>query len=180
MAASTSESSSKPKTSISLTEDDIPGAKIDRKSIDQCSVVQLKRWLLCRGAKTSGKKCSLVNRVKDYIKNGLDHKYLRDPDGGINVLRKKAEIGVFEHKYPELTEIFHKEVFKSNLMGIPKVSFATIWRYMIDGVDSKKKRSTTKPLVMGYNFFKSGHVLFVCHLHENGKHYLKSPYTPVI
>ncbi|KAK3713258.1 hypothetical protein QZH41_010432, partial [Actinostola sp. cb2023] len=37
------------------------------------------------GAKTSGKKCSLVNRVKDYINNGLDRKYLRDPDGGISV-----------------------------------------------------------------------------------------------
>ena len=38
-----------------LTENDIPGAKIPREALDLCTVPQLKRWLLCRGAKTTGK-----------------------------------------------------------------------------------------------------------------------------
>ena len=49
---------------IDITEDDIPGAKISRESIEQCSVVLLKRWLLCRGAKTSGKKATLITRYE--------------------------------------------------------------------------------------------------------------------
>ena len=108
----------------------------------------------------------------------MNSKYLRDPDGGINLLRKKAEFGVLEKAEPDLPQSFPKEGFKSDLMGIPKVTFGTVWRYMIDGVDSKKKLSTAKPLVKGYNFFKSGHVFFICHLLENGKHYLKSQVMP--
>ena len=46
-----------------LTEDDIPGVKLPRDSVEKCSVVQLKRWLLCRGAKTTGIKKALVSRL---------------------------------------------------------------------------------------------------------------------
>jgi hypothetical protein len=49
---------------------------------------------------------------------------------------------------------------------------------MIDRVDSKTKLSTAKPLVKGYIYFKSGHVLFDCHLHKNGEHYIKSQFLP--
>ncbi|KAK3746729.1 hypothetical protein QZH41_001466 [Actinostola sp. cb2023] len=76
-----------------------------------------------------------LGRVNDYIKTGLDSKYLHDPDGGINLLRKKAEFGVLEKAEPDLPQSFPKEGFKSDLMGIPKVTFGTVWRYMIDGVD---------------------------------------------
>ncbi|KAK3712312.1 hypothetical protein QZH41_017248, partial [Actinostola sp. cb2023] len=110
---------------IDITEDDIPGAKISRESIEQCSVVQLKRWLLCRGAKTSGKKATLITRyeivdklipkVKDYIQNGLDSKYLRDPDGGINILRKKAQLGVLDNEEPDFSHTFPREGFKCDL-----------------------------------------------------------------
>ena len=41
---------------VILSEEDIPGAKIPHETVEQCSVVQLKRWLLCRGAKTTGNK----------------------------------------------------------------------------------------------------------------------------
>lgn len=47
---------------VILTEEDIPGAKIPRETVEQCSVVQLKRWLLCRGAKTTGNKKALITR----------------------------------------------------------------------------------------------------------------------
>ena len=45
-----------------LTEDDIPGAVLPNRNVEASSVVQLKRWLICRGAKTSGKKSALVSR----------------------------------------------------------------------------------------------------------------------
>ena len=55
------------KEKIILTEEDIPGATIARESVQQCTVVQLRRWLLCRGAKTSGKKASLITRYDDLL-----------------------------------------------------------------------------------------------------------------
>ena len=47
---------------IVLTEEDIPGAKLPRGNAEECTVPQLRRWLLCRGVKISGKKAELVKR----------------------------------------------------------------------------------------------------------------------
>jgi hypothetical protein len=43
--------------SVSLSEEDIPGAKITRESVEECNVVQLSR-----GAKASGVKVILIDR----------------------------------------------------------------------------------------------------------------------
>ena len=48
--------------SINLREDDVPGAILPRKIPEECTVKQLQRWLLCRGAKTTGKKMQLIQR----------------------------------------------------------------------------------------------------------------------
>ena len=45
-----------------LTESDIPGASLDGKNPSELSVVQLKRWLVCRGAPVTGKKPELIQR----------------------------------------------------------------------------------------------------------------------
>jgi hypothetical protein len=45
-----------------ILSEDIPGAKLPRETVEEGSVVQLKSWLVCRGAKTSGKKGPLVSR----------------------------------------------------------------------------------------------------------------------
>ena len=45
---------------ISLCESDVPGAKFVHESICSHSVVELKRWLECRGLAVSGKKHYLV------------------------------------------------------------------------------------------------------------------------
>ena len=37
---------------ITLTEDDIPGAKLDSKHLDKYTVQELQWWLLCRGITT--------------------------------------------------------------------------------------------------------------------------------
>lgn len=58
----------------------------------------------------------------------------------------------------------------------PKISFGTIWWFMIEGVDSKKQLLTAMPLIKGFNFFKSSHVLYIGNLHEIEKQhtYIKS------
>ena len=45
-----------------LTESDIPGASLDGKNPSELSVVQLKRWLVCRGTPVTGKKPELIQR----------------------------------------------------------------------------------------------------------------------
>ena len=47
---------------LMLQEDDIPGASLNGKDPSELNVVQLKRWLACRGAPLSGKKPELIDR----------------------------------------------------------------------------------------------------------------------
>ena len=96
----------------------------------------------------------------------------------MNLLKKKAQLGVLDNAEPDISITFPREGFSTDISGMPKLTFGTIWRYMIDGVECKKQISTAKPLVKGYNFYKSGHVLFISHLSENGKHYMKSQVMP--
>ena len=65
--ADSSKTPAKGALKVILSEEDIPGAKIPRETVEQCSVVQLKRWLLCRGAKTTGNKKALVTRYVRFI-----------------------------------------------------------------------------------------------------------------
>ena len=34
-----------------ILSQDIPGANLPRETVEECTVVQVKRWLVCRGAK---------------------------------------------------------------------------------------------------------------------------------
>lgn len=45
-----------------LSEADIPGASLNNKDPSELNVVQLKRWLSCRGAPLTGKKPELIAR----------------------------------------------------------------------------------------------------------------------
>ncbi|KAL5022777.1 hypothetical protein ScPMuIL_001932 [Solemya velum] len=53
-------------TIVHLTEDDVPGAKLGG-DIEQYTNVLLKRWLQCRGLKSTGKRDELLKRCKDAI-----------------------------------------------------------------------------------------------------------------
>ena len=47
---------------ITLDENEIPGAKFRCSDVSAHSVMELKRWLECRGLKTTGTKPELVKR----------------------------------------------------------------------------------------------------------------------
>jgi len=47
---------------IKLSENDVPGASFGDRTADDCTMVQLQRWLECRGLKTSGTKSALIQR----------------------------------------------------------------------------------------------------------------------
>ena len=105
------------------------------------------------------------------IKNGLDVKYLRDPKGGIQLLRKKKlNLASLKRKSHSSICPFQKKVTKLIL----RVSL----KYLLEPYGSKKQLSTAKPLVKGFNFFKSGHVLYIGYLHKNGEHFIKSQVLP--
>lgn len=40
------------------------------------------------------------------MKCGLDKKELRDPDGGVHLARKKAQLGILERHIPDCTALF--------------------------------------------------------------------------
>ena len=50
-------------TIICLREEDVPGASLNGRDPSQLHVVELKRWLRCRGATTAGRKEDLVKRL---------------------------------------------------------------------------------------------------------------------
>ena len=51
---------------IYLTEDDVSGAKLPQKSIENNSVDDLKRWLLCRGLSSRNSESHAV-LIKRYF-----------------------------------------------------------------------------------------------------------------
>ena len=89
---------------------------------------------------------------------GLAEKNLRDPDGGIHLARKKAQLGILEVVEPDAKTCSPNEGFSENLEGLPEVKFETIWTYMVACLDAKKQLLTAKPLVKGYNFYKSHNI----------------------
>ena len=107
--------------------------------------------------------------VNHYVDHKLDVKYLRDPDGGINVLKKKAEAGLLDQTAPTEIKSFPTEGYSTNLSKMPKVTFGIVWKFMIDSMEWKRQLSTAKQLVKGYNFFMSIHALSAYHQNTSSK-----------
>ena len=67
--AEPSHASGKISTSVCLTKDDIPGAKLPKSSPEECSCWMLRRWLQCRRGRKTGKKAALhVQRDKAEVR----------------------------------------------------------------------------------------------------------------
>ena len=75
---------------------------------------------------------------------------------------------------------FPNEGFSENLKGLPEFSFKTIWAYMVACFDAKKQLSTAKPLVKGYNVYKSGNVLTIKSCKEDHRAFVKSQVLPSV
>ncbi|XP_065903217.1 uncharacterized protein [Dysidea avara] len=120
---------------LMLTETDIPGASLNGKSPNQLTVVQLKRWLVCRGAPISGKKSDLIERVQCYINYGWDQ-HLVDPDKEANSRKKLAAAVDDPQSLP--SRLLHSvpaaddTLWTSRLYKIPKITFSTIYDFLVD------------------------------------------------
>ena len=81
-----------------------------------------------------------------------------DPDGGVNLAKKRKLLGVAEVVDPEINENFPSSGFQCGIALLPRISFSHIWKYLIEEVELRKKLATEQPIAKGYNFYKSGHV----------------------
>ena len=117
-------------------------------------------------------------RYKDYVSGGLHLKKLRDPDGGVHLARKKVLMGIADEINPAITDLFPKDGYHDDLSNVPDVNFGTVWKYMIESSNAKRQLSTAKPLVKGFNFFKSGNVVKVSVCSRDNKSFVKSQVLP--
>ena len=104
---------------------------------------------------------------------------LIDPDGGVHLAKKKARLGLCENISPKSPDEFPTEGYNDDLSDVPNVDYNMIWKFMVQNV-SGKGTSTAKPLIKGYNFFKSGHVVKLekHNLSENGLCHLRGRILP--
>lgn len=116
-------------------------------------------------------------RVNDYINNGLSNN-LVDPDGGVNVQKKRLKLGMIQEVNPTCNAEFPADGFQVGISCVPRIGYNHIWKYLIEDVELKKQLSVEKPIVKGYNFFKSGKVLGLYSKSENGLVYVKSQVQP--
>ena len=81
-----------------------------------------------------------------------------DPDGGVNLAKKRKVLGVAEVFDPEINENFPSGGFQCGIALLPRISFSHSWKDLIEEVELRKKLATEKPIAKGCNFYKSGHV----------------------
>lgn len=101
-----------------------------------------------------------------------------DPDGGVNLAKKKQKLGAVNEVDPELNEKFPSSGFQCGISELPRIAFGHIWKYLIEDVELRKKLSTEKPIMKGYNFYKSGHVRQIFSKKEGDKCFVKSQVLP--
>ena len=82
-----------------------------------------------------------------------------DPDGEVNVQKKRLKLGLIQEVNPTCNAEFPADGFQVGISCVPRIGYNHIWKYLIEDVEFKKQLSVEKPIVKGYNFFKSGKVL---------------------
>ncbi|XP_015769847.1 PREDICTED: uncharacterized protein K02A2.6-like [Acropora digitifera] len=151
------------------------GVCVDKLS-DRSYLLQCQDKVL-RQVPVSGKRHELIKRVNDYINSGLE-KNLVDPDGGLNIKKKRLKLGLEREVEPVINVEFPSEGFQVGVSCLPKIGYSQIWKYLIEEVEFKKQLSVEKPIVKGYNFFKSGKVLGLYSKTDNVVFYVKSQVMP--
>lgn len=119
-------------------------------------------------------KFSFFFRVNDYIRSGLDSKNLIDPDGGINLENKRRGLGLQEDQETATLVDFPTKGFVVGINSKLHVGYPQIWKFLIDDVELKKQLSVEKPIVKGYNFYKSGKVQGIYTKQQEELFYIKS------
>ena len=62
---------------------------------------------------------------------------LIDPDGGVNLAKKKARLGLCENISPKSPDEFPTEGYNDDLSDVPNVDYNMIWKFMVQNVSGK-------------------------------------------
>ena len=62
---------------------------------------------------------------------------LIDPDGGVNLAKKKARLGLCENISPKSPDEFPREGYNDDLSDVPVVDYNIIWKFMVQNVSGK-------------------------------------------
>ena len=73
---------------------------------------------------------------------------------------------------------FPDKGFEVGLSRIPTIGRSQIWKYLIEDVQLKGQLSVEKPIVKGYNFYRSGKGLGLYSQQINGVHCIKGRVMP--
>ena len=92
--------------------------------------------------------------------------------------KKRLKLGMIQEVNPTCNAEFPADGFQVGISCVPRIGYNHIWKYLIEDVELKKQLSVEKPIVKGYNFFKSGKVLGLYSKSENGLVYVKSQVQP--
>ncbi|XP_071085447.1 uncharacterized protein [Haliotis cracherodii] len=195
--------STSPLFNVSLLPEDVPGAQFIYPDVDRHSVVQLKRWLECRGLSMTGTKTELVERCQECIRAQQDTDISISIDNGkwyqIKVQDVLASLNssspcsaVTQTPTPPITGW---KAFPSGNIP-PTFSYGDIYQYIIasarlqplpqvtpindgdDDDDQDNTFSTAKPTKKGRAFFKSGHIQNIQTCSKNEYYYLKCECLP--
>ncbi|CAC5378406.1 unnamed protein product [Mytilus coruscus] len=170
---------------VTLTSDDVPGAKINFDDLDNYGNVQLKRWLECRGLKTGGNKSDLVQRCKDAVKAGKSEDIDIAIDGGKWCDVKAAKT----KKDPSLSlqllipPVLGWKPFPSRQIPA-NFNYGHIYHYLLESVvmegengqteDTDLGHLTSKPLTKGQQYVKSGSVSNIMDNERNHHYFVKA------
>ena len=88
--------------------------------------------------------------------------------------KKRLKLGLIQEVNPTCNAEFPADGFQVAISCVPPIGY----NHIIEDVEFKKQLSVEKPIVKGYNFFKSGKVLGLYSKSENGLVYVKSQVQP--
>ncbi|XP_013419437.1 uncharacterized protein LOC106180092 [Lingula anatina] len=147
---------------VRLTEDDVPGAKFSYETAAEHSNIQLKRWLACRGLKSSGNRSELVARCNDCIASGRSVDIDITIDGG-KWYQKKAGILVERSANKPIPPVTGwKPLVATSLPA--QYNYGNVYHWLVESMPSlpgdtdNQSVVTGKPLVRGQQYVQSGNV----------------------
>ncbi|KAL3862316.1 hypothetical protein ACJMK2_008294 [Sinanodonta woodiana] len=176
---------------VSLTEDDVPGAKLPYPLLENHSVVQLKRWLQCRDLNSSGNLSDLIKKVRKFIEAGNSQSISISVDGGKWYHLKLKKLQETETQHQDKPKASTPPITGWNIfpsVDLPKhFNAGHVHHHIIESVqftgqtqntenhdDDEQELHTANPLNSGRNYFKSGHVQSMKDCEKNGMYYLKA------
>ncbi|KAI0216750.1 hypothetical protein LSAT2_031286, partial [Lamellibrachia satsuma] len=172
---------------VELTVNDVPGAAFMYSDIEKHSVLQLRRWLECRGMKRSGTKSLLLERCRAVIAANKQHIIDPSVDGGKwhDIVTKCRRDAQPNQTSPPTPPTVGWQKFPCAVVP-PNFNKGHIYHYLVETLqtanfddgnsdidpDSPSDTVTSKPLHRGELYYTSGHVTGVTDVRSDNAYFV--------